>query len=38
MKRDKNVGMDVHQSMTVVAVMNTEGKMGSSQGLFVELL
>ena len=27
MKRDKHVGMDVHQSMTVVAVMNAEGKI-----------
>ena len=27
MKRDKYVGMDVHQSMTVVAVMNAEGKI-----------
>ena len=27
MKRDKDVGMDVHQSMTVVAVMNAEGKI-----------
>ena len=24
MKRDKYVGMDVHQSMTVVAVMNAD--------------
>ena len=27
MKRDKHVGMDVHQSMTVVAVMNAEGNI-----------
>ena len=27
MKRDKYVGMDAHQSMTVVAVMNAEGKI-----------
>ena len=27
MKRDKYVGMDVHQSMTVVAVMNAGGKI-----------
>ena len=27
MKRDNYVGMDVHQSMTVVAVMNAEGKI-----------
>ena len=27
MKRDKYVGMDVHQSMRVVAVMNAEGKI-----------
>jgi transposase len=27
MKRDKYVGMDVHQSMTVVAVSNAEGKI-----------
>ena len=27
MKRDKYMGMDVHQATTVVAVMNTEGKL-----------
>ena len=27
MKRDKYVRMDVHQSMTVVAAMNAEGKI-----------
>ena len=27
MKRDKYVGMDVHQPMTVVAVRNAEGKI-----------
>ena len=27
MKRDKYVGMDVYQSMTVVAVMDAEGKI-----------
>ena len=27
MKRDKYMGLDVHQATTVVAVMNTEGKL-----------
>ena len=27
MKRDKYMGLDVHQAMTVVAVMNAEGKI-----------
>ena len=27
MKRDKYIGLDVHQAMTVVAVMNAEGKI-----------
>ena len=27
MKRDKYMGLDVHQATTVVAVMNVEGKV-----------